>query len=173
VTSLRHLEGWRLRAVCAGMVTPGWDPWNADEDLTRAQRQQLERVALDTCARCPVRDACLTDALVTGEAFSIRGGTTPAQRRALAVERGLPRPSPHGAAQHGTRSMRCTAGPGGRRCPSCAEANARYVAGWRARRSSVTHRGLIAVVHVLETPTGTGRRRAWPGQLFIDLRATA
>jgi WhiB family redox-sensing transcriptional regulator len=160
VRSLRHLEGWKLAGSCNEH-----DPemWFADDGPALA-------TAKSVCGGCPVRGVCLAEALAHGEGLGIWGGTTPAERRALAVERGLPRPSVHGAAQHGTRGMRCTAGPGGRRCPSCAEANARYVAGWRARRG-VTHRGIVAVVHVLETPTGTGRRRAWPGQLFLEIGA--
>jgi WhiB family redox-sensing transcriptional regulator len=165
VTSLRHLEGWKTRGLCAA---------HPDPDLWFSETPAAIAAATAVCSVCPSRAECLTSALTCGDAVGVWGGTTPAQRRTLAVERGLPRPSIHGAAQHGTRGMRCAAGPGGRRCDRCRAAHARYVAGWRAiRRSSVTRRGIVAVVHVLETPTGTGRRRAWPGQLFIDLETAA
>jgi WhiB family redox-sensing transcriptional regulator len=165
VTSLRHLEGWKLTGLCATHPDP--DLWFADDGPALAAAKAV-------CGRCPARAVCLSKALAHGEGVGVWGGTTPADRRALAATEGLRRPSPHGAAQHGTRGMRCAAGPGGRRCDRCRAAHARYVAGWRAtRRSSVSRRGIVAVVHVLETPTGTGRRRAWPGQLFLDLGATA
>jgi WhiB family transcriptional regulator, redox-sensing transcriptional regulator len=34
------------------------------------------------CARCPVRAACLADALASRDGFGIRGGLTPNERRA-------------------------------------------------------------------------------------------
>lgn len=49
--------------------------------------------ATATCARCPVRDVCLTDALrdeqglVARRRYGIRGGLTPAERWAISERR--------------------------------------------------------------------------------------
>lgn len=40
-------------------------------------------VAKAICAGCPVRDACLADAVARGDEFAILGGTLPAERAAL------------------------------------------------------------------------------------------
>lgn len=49
------------------------------------------RAAKKVCANCGVSDACLEDALRTGDnEFGIRGGLTPSQRRRLLESRGLP-----------------------------------------------------------------------------------
>jgi hypothetical protein len=59
--------GWR-RAACAA---PGVDPelfFPAPGQHGKAAR------AKRVCARCPVRTACLADALATGDEFGIRGG---------------------------------------------------------------------------------------------------
>jgi WhiB family redox-sensing transcriptional regulator len=37
--------------------------------------------AKQVCARCPVRAACLADAMATRDQFGIRGGLTPNERR--------------------------------------------------------------------------------------------
>lgn len=39
--------------------------------------------ALAVCQPCPVRGDCLHDALAHGDTDTVRGGTTPADRRAL------------------------------------------------------------------------------------------
>lgn len=71
---------WRARAACrdedpeiffptATEVTPhGW------LEVAEAQR---------VCDRCPVRRACLSSALESGEEFGIWGGLTEKERRAL------------------------------------------------------------------------------------------
>jgi WhiB family redox-sensing transcriptional regulator len=41
------------------------------------------KAARAACASCPVRAACLADALATGEQFGIRAGLSPQARRAL------------------------------------------------------------------------------------------
>jgi WhiB family redox-sensing transcriptional regulator len=157
--SLRHLETWKLAGLCATHPDP--DLWFSEDPAGVAAATAL-------CGVCPVRSECLTSSLACGDAVGVWGGTTPAQRRHLAAERGLRRPSVHGAAQHGTRGSY----NGGCRCSPCRRSNAAYVNAWRATRP-VTSGGIVAVVHVLETPTGTGRRRAWPGQTFLDLGAAA
>jgi hypothetical protein len=170
--SLRRPPSWALLGACNGMVTPGWDPWLPDEDLPAVKREQLQRIAVDVCSGCAVRAKCLDDALATGEAWSVRGGLTPADRRALAATGGAPRPSPFGAAQHGTNSMYAAHGC---RCGPCTGAHARYVAGWRQTRrwTSPATSGLTVVVHELHVPAGAGRRRAFPGQLFIEIGEAA
>jgi Transcription factor WhiB len=42
--------------------------------------QAAEQAAKATCAACPVKDACLEMALVTGDQHAILGGTTPTER---------------------------------------------------------------------------------------------
>jgi hypothetical protein len=158
VTSLRHLEAWKTRGLCSTHPDP--DLWFAETPAGIAAATAL-------CGLCPVRSECLTSALTCGDAMGVWGGTTPPQRRRLAAERGLRRPSVYGAAQHGTRAMYAA----GCRCAPCTRSNAAYVHAWRASR--VTSGGIVAVVHVLETPAGTGRRRAWPGQLFLNLETAA
>jgi hypothetical protein len=162
VTSLRHLEAWKTRGLCST---------HPDPDLWFAETPAGVAAATALCSVCPVRAECLTSSLTCGDAVGVWGGTTPAQRRAIAAERGLRRPSVHGAAQHGQRS----AYNAGCRCQPCTRANTAYVHGWRAERATcrVTSGGIVAVVHVLETPAGTGRRRAWPGQLFLNLETAA
>jgi hypothetical protein len=72
-------SGWRLRAACAAR---GVDP-----ELffpTPGQHGKATR-AKQVCARCPVRAACLADALAAppSEDHGIRGGLTPHERRPL------------------------------------------------------------------------------------------
>ena len=65
---------WWDKAACKGLPfmlffpTPG----------TPADRE-----ALDTCARCPVREPCLTEAMLDPDEVSVRGGTTREQRARL------------------------------------------------------------------------------------------
>ena len=70
--------GWRRRAVCAA---PGVDP-----ETVFPVKGGSAKPAKRICARCPVRVACLEDALDTPtlqDEHGIRGGTTPAERRVL------------------------------------------------------------------------------------------
>ncbi|SNR32832.1 WhiB family transcriptional regulator [Blastococcus mobilis] len=155
MTSLRHLEAWKLRGRCATYPDP--ELWFAEHPAGVAEAKSV-------CAGCLVRDVCLDDALARGEAHGVLGGLTPAERRAAAAGRGLPRPSIHGATQHGQRSGYVA----GCRCPDCRRGNSVYMAGWRAeRRWSVTTGGLL--IAVLDHRTGRGRTTAWPGQLYLPL----
>lgn len=62
---------WWDNALCRGLPvllffpTPGHRP---------------DREALDTCARCPVKDPCLAEAMADHDEVAIRGGTTVEQR---------------------------------------------------------------------------------------------
>jgi WhiB family redox-sensing transcriptional regulator len=82
---LRLPEGgdWRQQAACA---QPGIDPeWFFPDPGHQGKR------AKRVCARCPVRDACLTSALAIPEAedYGVRGGLT--QRERLQLRRRLAR----------------------------------------------------------------------------------
>jgi hypothetical protein len=146
----RHLEAWRLSGSCASHPLP--DLWFDDDPAGVAHAKQV-------CGGCPVRATCLADALARGEEFGVLGGLTGAERRRVGMG------PVHG--KRGTYTAGC-------RCPDCEHANTRYVAEWRRRRSwHVTAGGVLAVVHVLESPAGAGRRRAFPGQLYLDLEAIA
>lgn len=45
-----------------------------------------EAVARAVCRRCPAEDDCLTVALKVGDPWSVRGGTTPAERRGMRAQ---------------------------------------------------------------------------------------
>jgi hypothetical protein len=68
---------WRRRAACA---RPGVDP-----DLffpfpgEHGKAARAKRI----CGRCPVRAACLADAMATRDEFGVRGGLTPKERQRL------------------------------------------------------------------------------------------
>jgi WhiB family transcriptional regulator, redox-sensing transcriptional regulator len=68
---------WRQQAACA---RPGIDPeWFFPDPGQQGKR------AKRICARCPVRDACLTSALAIPEAddHGVRGGLTARERLRL------------------------------------------------------------------------------------------
>lgn len=107
------MTGWHQAAECAtaGLPTDVWfDPGH-------------ERLALQICAECPVRVACLTAALeeesgIRDRAQGIRGGLTAVQRMNLASPRSRPvldHPTiPHGMFRLYQKGCRCAA---------CTEAN--------------------------------------------------
>ena len=68
-------QDWAQSAECAKPGKPLMFPHERD-----AVGVQL---ALDTCAACPVRQACLDEALGRNESFGIWGGMTTEERRAL------------------------------------------------------------------------------------------
>lgn len=118
------------------------------------------------CAVCPVRDACLVDALQAGEPNGMRGGLTPTERRRLALQQGHLDPR---AARHGTRSRfvrGCTAGPDGGSCRDCRHAHSVYE---RERRAIRKERRLTPVEpHPwLTGARGRGHRRGLPGQYLL------
>ena len=69
------MSAWRRRAACARR---GVDP-----ELFFPEKGGRVEPAKRICARCPVRDDCLADAIATRDEFGIRGGTTPGERRRL------------------------------------------------------------------------------------------
>lgn len=149
---------WTTRAACDGMARPDWDPWSGDQP-------ELLDAARKVCGTCPVLDACLDAALSRGEAYGVYGGLTPGERADVARLRGLPRPAAAGRWQHGTNSGYAAHGC---RCPACSTAHTRAVARWRTRPATTRPTLLVSV---LDRPAGTGRHRAWPGQLALDLGA--
>ena len=70
--------GWRDEAACAGLDTELFFPVDDRAPSVEPPRR--------VCRACPVRAACLADALSTEDParrFGIVGGTTPAERRSL------------------------------------------------------------------------------------------
>lgn len=67
-------DSWKERGACAVL---GADP-KIFYDPSRADL----RKAMAYCALCPVREECLLDAIEMRDDFGIRGGLTPAMRRA-------------------------------------------------------------------------------------------
>lgn len=65
-----------------------WSEWAAclgsDLNLFFSNGRHVQRRAKAICGRCPVRGACLADAIAQGDQFGIRGGLTPQERRQMA-----------------------------------------------------------------------------------------
>lgn len=73
---------WQSRAACRDLPTEWWFP--SPTPGTTGEHMYVQGKAV--CARCPVRDDCLTDARDADIAFGahgLRGGLTPGQRAAL------------------------------------------------------------------------------------------
>src|SRR5512132_4420381 len=72
---------WRELAACRDVVSADYDPFFADS-------ADLQADAVAICGTCPVRDACLTFAVRTGQQYGIWGGQ-PQQliRRLIVLER--------------------------------------------------------------------------------------
>jgi WhiB family transcriptional regulator, redox-sensing transcriptional regulator len=117
---------WRDKAACCDVVTAEYDPFFADTP-------ELQAEAITICATCPVRDACLTFAVRTGQQYGIWGGQ-PQQfiRRLIALERAgrphsrrTPAGHPQASKTHCKRGHRFTADntyyapDGQRRCRRC------------------------------------------------------
>lgn len=68
------MSGWRAHALCAEVGGESFFP----------EGGQPSAPARAICAQCPVRSACLEDALVSGDVeFGIRGGKSARERRSL------------------------------------------------------------------------------------------
>jgi WhiB family transcriptional regulator, redox-sensing transcriptional regulator len=76
-----NTRSWRDLAACLDVVSADYDPYFSD-----AKDLQAEAIAI--CESCPVRDACLTFAVRTGQQYGIWGGQ-PRQviRSLIALER--------------------------------------------------------------------------------------
>ena len=85
--------GWKDNGNCAGI-----DPeWFFDEDNDEATVQ----VAKSLCDGCPVRDLCLSYALVADERLGVWGGTGEKERWNLAGRL-------HGSARLASRGCKCS-----------------------------------------------------------------
>lgn len=76
----RHAH-WRDHALCARPEYAHVDWFN--ESPNRRAREATEEVAKAVCASCPVRQACLDDALESYEQYGVRGELTAPERRKL------------------------------------------------------------------------------------------
>jgi WhiB family redox-sensing transcriptional regulator len=70
-------DGWQARAACRLQDPELFYPASGTTDSPEARK------ALQICADCPVREACLEDALARRERHGIWGGTSPEQRVAM------------------------------------------------------------------------------------------
>jgi WhiB family redox-sensing transcriptional regulator len=64
-------SNWRRRATCRGM----------DPEVFYPETPEQDEIALLVCAACPVREACLEDAMRRNETLGTVGGMTWQQRR--------------------------------------------------------------------------------------------
>lgn len=81
----RRFGAWSERAACRGQdasvfFAPAYFE-KRDEKLAR------EAVAKSFCARCPVREECLDEAMRTRDPHGVWGGLNEMERRALVRER--------------------------------------------------------------------------------------
>ena len=123
---MTEVRCWRDQAACRDVVTAEYDPFFAD-----TAELQLEAIAI--CATCPVRDACLTFAVRTGQQYGIWGGQLQQIiRRLIALERAgrphshrAPARHPQASKTHCKRGHRFSAEntyytpDGHRRCRTC------------------------------------------------------
>jgi len=70
------MSDWHARAACSGLNPDDWFPTKGSGDHARAKQ---------ICVGCPVREACLEDALERGEKQGIWGGASPRRRRQLVL----------------------------------------------------------------------------------------
>ncbi|MFI6700283.1 WhiB family transcriptional regulator [Streptomyces sp. NPDC050509] len=81
-------DAWAPRAACLGMA----DLFIAAEDENAGQAGRRNRRAKQVCGRCPVRAACLADALTREGLAStyvravVRGGMSPYARFSLSAK---------------------------------------------------------------------------------------
>lgn len=80
---LRWTE-WEKQAACAGKPTEMWFPEVSSNARRTKAAIAVENRARRTCALCPVRSECLTEAVKRQEEYGIWGGTMPHERRAVA-----------------------------------------------------------------------------------------
>jgi WhiB family transcriptional regulator, redox-sensing transcriptional regulator len=87
---MTEVRCWRDQAACLEVVTADYDPFFAD-----AKDQQAEAITI--CETCPVRDACLTFAVRTGQQYGIWGGQPQQTIRSLIALERAGRPHSHRA----------------------------------------------------------------------------
>lgn len=96
--TLTETFGWQDFAACRyGPLDLFFGPDGEQQHVKPAREAEAKRI----CARCPVRTACLDDALVNGTRFGVFGGTGEDERKTMrenlrrrvrAAERIPPRP---------------------------------------------------------------------------------
>jgi WhiB family transcriptional regulator, redox-sensing transcriptional regulator len=123
---MTEVRCWRNQAACLEVVSTDYDPFFSD-----AKDLQAEAIAI--CATCPVRDACLTFAVRTGQQYGIWGGQPQQVIRSLIVLERAGRPHsrrvsashPQASKTHCKHGHRFTAEntyytpDGHRRCRTC------------------------------------------------------
>jgi WhiB family transcriptional regulator, redox-sensing transcriptional regulator len=123
---MTEVRCWRDQAACRDVVTAEYDPFFSDT-------AELQAEAIAICATCPVRDACLTFAVRTGQQYGIWGGQPQQVIRSLIVLERAGRPHsnrvparhPQASKTHCKRGHRFTADntyyapDGQRRCRKC------------------------------------------------------
>jgi WhiB family redox-sensing transcriptional regulator len=123
---MTEVRCWRNQAACLDVVSADYDPFFADS-------AELQAKAIAICETCPVRDACLTFAVRTGQQYGIWGGQQQQiVRRLIAQERAgrphsrrVPASHPQASKTYCKRGHRFTAentyyAPDGqRRCRIC------------------------------------------------------
>ena len=75
---MTEVRCWRDQAACRDLVAADYDPFFADS-------AELQAEAIAICGTCPVRDACLTFAVRTGQQYGIWGGQPQQIIRSLIV----------------------------------------------------------------------------------------
>jgi WhiB family transcriptional regulator, redox-sensing transcriptional regulator len=140
---MTEVRSWRDQAACLEVVSAVYDPFFSD-----AKDLQVEAIAI--CETCPVRDACLTFAVRTGQQYGIWGGQ-PQQliRRLIAADRAgrpqarrVPAGHPQASKTHCKRGHQFTAEntyytpDGHRRCRTCLR-EAQPVRAWKGGGSDV------------------------------------
>ena len=72
--------GWQDAAACRDEPL---DLFFGPEGEQQHEKPERETAAEKVCARCPVRAACLDDAVTSGIRFGVFGGTGEDERRAI------------------------------------------------------------------------------------------
>lgn len=152
-----RVPAWRTRAACRGRL---------DLDFIDPRTPAEAAECRTLCAGCPVLDQCRAEALIAGEAWGIWGGLDADERERIAERDGHPVPAVRPA--HGTNPRYAKHGC---RCTLCRHAHTEYERERRTRARSKSSLTIWATPHVLTNASGTGRRRAWPGQLVLPLQA--
>jgi len=74
-------QSWEALALCADpQVDANLFLVESDDEKSRSRKQYERALAKQICAACPVKMECLNDAMLAGEHYTIRGGTTPRER---------------------------------------------------------------------------------------------
>lgn len=69
---------WRAEAACRNVVDRYFDPWDSDDKAL-----EPNPTAVQICSMCPVRRACLIEAIANAESYGTWGGLTLKQRKQL------------------------------------------------------------------------------------------